>query len=180
MLPIGPLMIEHRLIERMIALLDAEKQRMVSGAAPNAALVADAVDFLRTYADRCHHGKEEGILFRDLAARSLPADLKQTMDDLSADHVLARETVSKLDAATARLRSGAAGAVGGVGACIGVLVKLYPAHIAREDKQFFVPAMKCFTPEEQDVMLREFYEFDRAMIHEKYRGVVAKHERGTA
>ena len=31
-----------------------------------------AVDFIHTYADRCHHGKEEDILFKALAAKDCP------------------------------------------------------------------------------------------------------------
>jgi len=31
--------------------------------------------------------------------------------------------------------------------------------------------MEYYTTEEQDAMLREFYEFDRKMIHEKYNAV---------
>jgi hemerythrin-like domain-containing protein len=34
-----------------------------------------AVDFIRTYADRCHHGKEEDILFRNLAKKKTSISL---------------------------------------------------------------------------------------------------------
>ena len=73
MLPIAPLMIEHRLIERMIHLIQQELERIQANVAvdPEFAFVDSvfidtAVDFLRTYADRCHHGKEEDILFPEL------------------------------------------------------------------------------------------------------------------
>jgi len=36
--------------------------------------------------------------------------------------------------------------------------------------------MKYFTQEEKDAMLREGYEFDQKLIHEKYRDVVEAHE----
>ena len=52
------------------------------------------------------------------------------------------------------------------------LASFYPMHIKKEDKHFFYPCMEYFTEEEQDQMLREFYEFDRSMIHEKYRTIV--------
>ena len=54
------------------------------------------------------------------------------------------------------------------------LAQFYPQHIKKEDKNFFYPCMNYFTKEEQDKMLSEFYEFDRNMIHEKYRKVVEK------
>ena len=52
------------------------------------------------------------------------------------------------------------------------LANFYPKHIEKEDKHFFYPCMDYFTREEQDRMLTEFYEFDRNMIHEKYRKIV--------
>ena len=56
------------------------------------------------------------------------------------------------------------------------LARFYPIHIEKEDKYFFYPCMEYFTKEEQDRMLNEFYEFDRNMIHEKYRNVVDRIE----
>lgn len=37
--------------------------------------------------------------------------------------------------------------------------------------------MEYFSEEEEDAMLREFYEFDREMIHEKYDQVAGLLER---
>ncbi|MGE5790278.1 MAG: hemerythrin, partial [Syntrophaceae bacterium] len=52
------------------------------------------------------------------------------------------------------------------------LVDFYPGHIEKEDKRFFFPCLEYFTQAEQDRMLQEFRDFDRNMIHEKYRTVV--------
>jgi len=51
-------------------------------------------------------------------------------------------------------------------------VNFYPEHIKKEDKQFFIPVMSYFSTEEQEKMLQEFWEFDRTLIHEKYKKVV--------
>nr|MDO8112603.1 hypothetical protein [Candidatus Sigynarchaeota archaeon] len=57
MLPIAPLMIEHRLIERMIAALKVQLARMKKSSIPDTVFIERAVDFIRTYADQTHHGK---------------------------------------------------------------------------------------------------------------------------
>jgi len=131
-----------------------------------------AVDFLRTYADRCHHGKEEDILFRDLAKKPLSPELKQIMDELVAEHVFARKTVGAMVAAKERYVHGDHEAVAEVVAHVRTLVGFYPGHIAKEDKHFFLPCMGYFTKEEQAAMLQEGYEFDRKLIHEKYAKIV--------
>ena len=59
MLPIGPLMWEHRLIERMIKLMKARLVVMAETEKLDSNFISVTTDFLRTYADRCHHGKEE-------------------------------------------------------------------------------------------------------------------------
>ena len=70
----GPLMIEHRLIERMISQIKNALAQIESTQKVDPLLVDTAVDFIRMYADRTHHGKEEDILFRDLSKRSLSAE----------------------------------------------------------------------------------------------------------
>jgi hypothetical protein len=37
--------------------------------------------------------------------------------------------------------------------------------------------MEYFTPQEQEVMLREFWDFDRRLIHENYSKVVSELEK---
>ncbi len=59
----GPLMIEHRLIERMIAKIQDMIAQVEQAQEINPLFVDIAVDFIRSYADRTHHGKEEDILF---------------------------------------------------------------------------------------------------------------------
>ncbi|MFX1589955.1 MAG: hypothetical protein ACFFC1_17570, partial [Promethearchaeota archaeon] len=52
------------------------------------------------------------------------------------------------------------------------LVKFYPEHIKKEDKHFFIPVMNYLEKDEQDKMLQEFWDFDKTLIHEKYKRVV--------
>jgi hemerythrin-like domain-containing protein len=176
MQPIGPLMREHRLIERMVAVLNGELERMRSGGAANVSLLDSGVDFFRFYADRTHHGKEEDILFRDLAKREISPVLKAIMEDLLNEHVYARGKVSRLVEARNRLVGGDALAMDEIIATLAELVVFYPVHILKEDRRFFFPCQEYFSREEQDAMLDEFREFDRQLIHEKYMKAVEELE----
>jgi len=82
MMPIGPLMIEHRLIEKMIEAMRTQLLRWERSGQVDPLFIDTAVDFIRTYADRCHHGKEEGILFRDLGGKPLSGEHKSIMEEL--------------------------------------------------------------------------------------------------
>lgn len=99
MLPVAVLMMEHRLIERMIAVLRCELDVMTSTNKPNLVMVDSIVDFIRTYADHTHHRKEGEILFRELAHKKLPEEYQHTKDELVMEHVFVRkETLALVEA----------------------------------------------------------------------------------
>jgi hemerythrin-like domain-containing protein len=167
---------EHRLIERMIALMEEELEGLRKGEELDYDFIDTVVDFLRTYADRCHHGKEEDILFRELAKKPLSEEHSRTMRQLIEEHAYSRETTGTLVAAKERHAQGDSQALTSVVGALQDLVQLYPAHIEKEDKHFFVPCMEYFNRQEQDEMLEEYWEFDKRLIHEKYRAVVGQLE----
>jgi hemerythrin-like domain-containing protein len=180
MKPIGPLMREHRLIEHIVPVLNAELKRIDKWNEANIELLTIAVDFFRTYADRTHHGKEEDILFRELAGKPLSREHKATMNELIQEHIYARKTVSALVAARDAYNGGDKGALKDIVKHVTELVNFYPAHIEKEDQHFFYPILDYFSKQEQDSMLKEFWEFDRMLIHEKYQKVIEGLETGIA
>ena len=171
-LPVAPLMIEHRMIERMIALIRLKTTRAEATGVADVRFVDAAVDFVRVYADRLHHGKEEGILFRELAAKPLSDEHRRVMDELVAEHVFGRQTTTRLVEAKLRYVAGESGALIDILDRCFALAEFYPKHIEKEDRRFFVPVMRYFTPAEQDRMLAEEREFDRKFVHAHYASVV--------
>jgi hemerythrin-like domain-containing protein len=168
MKPIGPLMWEHRLIEKMLASMMHHVDQMERSGRVYTLAIDAAVDFIRMYADRTHHGKEEEILFRDLANKNLTEELKMIMQELFAEHVWGRKTTGLLVAAKEKYLAGDEGKIFEIISLARELGNFYPKHIEKEDKHFFYPCQEYFSKEEQDKMLAEFWEFDRKMIHEKY------------
>jgi len=174
MMPIGPLMIEHRLIEKMIEVMRRQFLRWETDGQLDPLFIDMAVDFIRTYADRCHHGKEEDILFRDLAKKGLSDEHRKTMEELMDEHRWGRETTARLANANEAYRDGNGKAMSIILECVKALVDFYPKHIKKEDRHFFIPVMDYFSKEEKDAMLEEENEFDRGLIHERYKAVVEK------
>jgi len=87
---------EHRIIERMITVLEEEISRMKKTGKADPRFIVSAVDFFRTYADRTHHGKEEDILFKLLESKMLDEAHTATMEELREEHEYARATVGRL------------------------------------------------------------------------------------
>ncbi|MDI9569986.1 MAG: hemerythrin domain-containing protein [Pseudomonadota bacterium] len=172
MKPIGPLMWEHRLIEKMLQVVESEAVRIEASGEANPVFIDTAVDFIRVYADRTHHGKEEDILFRELKKKRLTPEHARIMDELIQEHVYSRQTVGKLVAAKDRYVTGDQAAVPEIVALLKELATFYPRHIVKEDKPFFHECQRYFSDAELEEMLEEFWEFDRKMIHEKYEKLV--------
>jgi hemerythrin-like domain-containing protein len=177
MMPVGPLMIEHRLIERMIEVMRKELINTEKGDNLNPHLIGLAVEFIQTYADKCHHGKEENILFRDLKKKNLQREHRRIMEELIEEHRWGRETTKKLVEANLRYVNGEKEAARDIVNFTRELVIFYPKHIEKEDRHFFIPCMKYFTDEEKEHMLTEEWEFDKNFIHEKYKDVVTEAEK---
>jgi hemerythrin-like domain-containing protein len=176
MQPVGYLMIEHRQIERLIHLLPVEAARVKRTGAVDLGFLDAAVDFIRTYADRTHHRKEEELLFRELQTRDLVREDRALLQELIADHDVGRATVRKLMAAKLELASGDQSAVERIVDGFGALAVFYPEHIRKEDTLFFPASAKYLSEAEQEAMLHAFWESDRKMIHEKYASVVEQLE----
>ncbi len=166
--PIGPLMREHVLIGMITRIVKEELEKQNRQRLGDTCFVLSLVDFFRTYADRCHHGKEENILFRDLAKKVLSEEHEKTMNELIQEHVYARQLVAKLQNEATRQAEKQSENTLGLKNVLKELVEFYPLHIEKEDKRFFYPILEYFTQGELDAMIQEFREFDRKMIHEKY------------
>ena len=170
--PRGCLMIEHRLIERAIVLMKAERERLVGGGSLDPVVIDTLVDFIRTYADRCHHGKEEDILFKDLERRPLSDSERTLMDELVEEHKLGRKLTATMLEAKNDVVAGQTERLPELLGAMQDLIEFYPKHIEKEDKQFFPETERHYTKDELDRMIESFYSFDMQMIHEKYKDVV--------
>jgi len=168
----GPLMIEHRLIEKMILVIKLALSKIESKQEADPVFIDIAVDFIRIYADKTHHGKEEDILFRELSKKSLSREDSRIMQELIDEHIFGRQTIKELVSANTRYRNGDKTALVDIVNKLKILIEFYPKHIEKEDKKFFPSSRAYFTEEEDQSILKEFWEFDKKMIHEKYKSLV--------
>jgi hemerythrin-like domain-containing protein len=70
--PTQILMEEHELILEALDALEKKVEAIQAGVAPDRVYFEKAVEFLRGFADKCHHGKEEDLLFKRMAERGFP------------------------------------------------------------------------------------------------------------
>lgn len=177
MKPRGLLMMEHRLIERMIDVIREEIVRMEETGKADPHFIDTAVDFIRIYADKTHHGKEEEILFRLLENKKMDTEDAQMMNELIAEHKYGRKLVSELVDAREKYLDEGGKMIPVILEKLKALVDFYPEHICKEDDAFFPNTESLFSNVELQNILSEFWDFDKNMIHEKYKLVVDKLEK---
>ena len=170
MKPRGQLMMEHRLIEKVLILANKKATEM-SKSNYNPILIDKIVDFIITYADRTHHGKEEDILFSELGKKSMDSENMKIMNELIDEHKQARIKVKEIIELNAQFKQGNSDVVNKIAEIIKWLAVFYPVHITKEDKLFFPNSEKYFSNDELDKMQEDFNDFDKKMIHEKYQKV---------
>jgi hemerythrin-like domain-containing protein len=172
--PVGVLMIEHRLIERALDILESRINK--PDAKPDVIAFARIIDFFGTYADATHHGKEEDILFLEADKKKLSPESMTLLEDLRREHIQFRKYRSTMEKSNREIADGNAGAASVLYSTAREFIPLLRQHIIKEDKIFF-PAFNALQhDEERKAMLESFKAFDAERIHETYRLLVEKYK----
>lgn len=123
---------EHRLILRMIALLERNAPRTAGGDYSDWRFYLDGVDFIRNYADRFHHAKEEAVLFEALVANGMPRE-NSPVAAMLLEHEQGRGYVRAMEEAAAEARDGQSGREAIIAENALAYAILLREHIAKED-----------------------------------------------
>lgn len=141
--PIHTLIHEHVTIMKVVDAMDVLRQGLDAGASLDAPLFREIIEFMREFADRCHHAKEEDLLFPAMVGLGVP-ESGCPIGGLKGEHAQGRDLVTLLEKGvdmhatdSERAREIVVEAVKGV-------VKLYPNHIWKEDEMVFPMAEKLF------------------------------------
>jgi hemerythrin-like domain-containing protein len=149
------LMNEHRLIEQVLGSLETFAAEVEGGLTPERAVLADYGVFLRDFADACHHGKEEDILFQRMTERGFPRESGPVAVMLQ-EHRVGRAHVAVL-----REAGGGAGPLAPMETQLvlehaGAFIPLLRTHILKEDRILYPMAMRLLTGPEMDAMEAAF------------------------
>lgn len=146
---------EHQVIQKAVAVMARIVDQLEMKQSVEDNLLADLVQFMKVFGDQCHHGKEETYLFPLLEKRGVPGT-GCPLGALKGEHVKGRqlmgELVGAIDAYVANKESGRSGLI----QALQNLITLYPAHIWKEDYLLFPMATKVLSPEDDELLVRQF------------------------
>ncbi len=164
-LPTDELRQEHRQIERVLTVMGRLVGRAERGQGFEAAALRKCVDFLRLFADACHHTNEEQILLPLLDKRGIRAD-HPAVAGILREHVEGRKQVSTMRSSLTAAARGDEGARRRFCEAARHYLALLRQHINREDHVLFPLADQALTSR------------DRADLHAQIQATYARRFEG--
>jgi hemerythrin-like domain-containing protein len=168
---------EHQLILRMIALLEQNTAHLEAGRFYNWDFYLDAVDFIRNYADRFHHAKEEDVLFVALVKNGMP-EKRSPIEAMHLEHEQGRAHVRALKTAAKKARAGELGQEAILAEHARGYADLLRGHIEKEDTILYPLAERVLPDAVREGMLQAYAAAEIRMrgVQEKYRRMVEAYE----
>ena len=172
---------EHQLILRMITLVENNTVLMEQGKFRNWQFFLDAVDFIRNYADKFHHAKEEDVLFIELIKNGMP-EKQSPIEAMHMEHDQGRAFVSAFEAAAEKALAGEAGQIPLIAENTKGYAELLRGHIEKEDDILYPLAERVLPAEVRDGILQAYQQAEAKTpgLEEKYLKLVVKYEQQAA
>jgi hemerythrin-like domain-containing protein len=176
MKPTEILMNEHRVIEQVLTCLE----RMIEEAKTVGALqrqpALDTIDFIRNFADKCHHAKEEVQLFGMMEKRGVPVE-NGPIGVMLQEHQYGRDCVKEMAVSLDSASRGDENAMKTFGKYAQAFISMLREHINKEDRILYSIADEVLTAEDQRELLLRFNKTEHEDIgegvHQKYLDIAA-------
>lgn len=178
MTPTQELTNEHRVIERMLAVVWKAADGLERGEMVDKKIFEDAVDFFKNFADKCHHGKEEKLLFVRMKQRGM-SDKTGPLAVMLAEHDEGRAHVRAIGENAGKVLSSKTQK--DIVEHSRAYVQLLSAHIEKEDNILYPMANRILTNADQEDLTKGFEEIEEKVmgpgVHEKYHKIIEEWER---
>jgi len=166
--PTGLLEREHRVIQRVIGTMVTLAGTLERGGYVEVGTLIDTLEFMRAFADQCHHGKEERHLFPLLGRKGAPVT-GYPLDALIRDHENTRTLTRQLAGASEAYLQGNLAAREALLESLRGLIGIYPNHMWKEDYLLFPMANRVLSPKQQRDLREKFEAVDAQIGTDAYQ-----------
>jgi hemerythrin-like domain-containing protein len=173
---------EHRYIKRMLAVIRKYCYKILKGEQVQYEDFHRMIDFVRNYADKHHHGKEEIMLFNRMSEEMGAAAQKLVRHGMLVEHDLGRLHMQELEAAVKRVQEGDDEARLDVIANAVSYTHLLYRHIQKEDDVVFKYAQNNLAKATLEKINKEGEQFEQQAredgVQERYLALLKELEAG--
>lgn len=164
---------EHRVIEHALNALERAAVKLRKGEISNLSDTNNLLEFFSVFADKCHHAKEEDILFPSLERRGIPRG-GGPIGVMLFEHDKGRELRSRMTNVLSTLASDDKGRWVFIRSAE-EFIELLRGHILKEDNILFEMAAQVLSPKDDEDLAELFEAKEREMgegVHEKYHALI--------
>ncbi|MCM0082236.1 hemerythrin domain-containing protein [Geomonas sp. Red32] len=173
---------EHQLILRMLSLLEKNANLTEAGKFNDYQFYLDGVDFIRNYADRFHHAKEEDVLFEALIENGMPR-ANSPVAAMLTEHDMGRAFVREMEEAATRALDGERGLEQTIVDAARGYLELLREHIYKEDNILYPLAERLMPDALRERIVAGYRAAEKraeADLEDHYREVVEGYEQKAA
>jgi len=159
---------EHNAVLYVLDQLEHAAGAAADGQPVPADVFGDIDEFFRIFVDRCHHGKEETVLFPRLSTTSLPVQL-------AAEHAEGRRLAQAYAGAVTSYSPGDRASGGTLRRAASDYAAMLRAHIAKENAELMPAVDRQLAAEDSEIVEAfERIETERigAGMHERLHGMI--------
>jgi hemerythrin-like domain-containing protein len=162
---------EHEGIKLMLNIMETICNDLEKGKELNINHYEKILDFIKGFADKCHHGKEEDILFPQLIGHGMAKE-GGPIAVMLHEHQLGRDHIKSLSNDFNELKGGNKNAIKGIILSSRSYVELLRNHIEKENNILFMMAYRVLNEKEQTKIFDDFEKLEIEKIgpgkHEEY------------
>lgn len=180
MKPTEQLKEEHNAVKLMLRILESFCERLESGKDVSVEHLEQMLDFLKVFVDKCHHGKEEDLLFPVMEEAGIPR-AGGPIGVMLAEHDQGRAYVRAMTDALLKYKAGDRQASAKIVENARAYTSLLNQHIQKEDNILYRMADMRIPEQKQDELLDGFAKIERERIgagkHDEFHRLLAQLEK---
>ncbi len=170
---------EHQGILLMIRVLEKMSEKLEAGQTVDPEHLGKAVDFIKVFADKCHHGKEEDLLFPAMEKAGIPRT-GGPIGVMLSEHVAGRNYVKALAESIPLIRKGDKAAARVFAENARKYGTLLTQHIHKEDRVLYPMADARLSPAQQADLEAGFADVEERVVghgrHDEYHRLLKEFE----
>ena len=160
---------EHAGIKLMLDILAKVCNRLESGESVDQRHLDQILEFLKVFVDKCHHGKEEDILFPAMERAGIPGE-GGPIGVMLAEHRLGRENIKRMSEAAAKLDRGDRSASSQFVQNARSYIERLLEHIEKENEILYPMADSIIPEQTQEELLADFEKVEEERVgHGKHK-----------
>jgi hemerythrin-like domain-containing protein len=167
---------EHQGIKIVFRILEKICEKFQSDRTLNTEHFEGILEFFKVFVDKCHHGKEEDLLFPAMEQAGIPR--QGPIGVMLAEHTIGRNHVKAISKAFSEYIAGNTSASAGLVDNTKGYISLMLAHIDKEDNVLYPMGDRLFSKEKQEELFEGFEKIERERIgtgkHEEFHGMIDK------